>query len=83
MAPTAVSATTVPSISKQADLGPDGPVLVIGSLGTAQTGKYQSLITNLTNPSGDTIERQILDRLIGGGSVISSLTSDQIQMQAY
>ena len=76
MAPTAVS---VPAISKPTDPGvalPTGSVLVIGSLGTAQNGKYQSLVTNLdTNPSGNAAERQMLDRLIGGGSVISSLTN--------
>jgi hypothetical protein len=76
MAPTAVS---VPAISRPTDLGvalPAGPVLVIGSLGTAQNGKYQSLVTNLdTNASGNTAERQMLDRLMGGGSVISSLTN--------
>lgn len=72
MAPTAVSAAvSVPTISKPTDLGPAGPVLVIGSLATAQNGKYQSLVTDLsTNASGDTVERQMLDRLIGGGSVI-------------
>lgn len=76
MAPAAVS---VPTISKLTDLGvalPTGPVLVIGSLGTAQDGKYQALVTNLdANGSGDAVERQMLDRLIGGGSVISSLTN--------
>ncbi|KAH0839701.1 cytokine-induced anti-apoptosis inhibitor 1, Fe-S biogenesis-domain-containing protein [Lanmaoa asiatica] len=78
MTPTAVSAAvSVPTISKPTDLGvalPAGSVLVIGSLGTAQNGKYQALISNLdANASGDTVERQMLDRLIGGGSVISSL----------
>lgn len=72
MAPTAV--VSVPAISKPTDLGvalPTGSVLVIGSLGTAQNGRYQSLLTNLgANAGGDTVERQMLDRLIGGGSVI-------------
>ncbi|KAG8218420.1 cytokine-induced anti-apoptosis inhibitor 1, Fe-S biogenesis-domain-containing protein [Butyriboletus roseoflavus] len=80
MTPTAVSAAvSVPAISKPADLGislPTGSMLVIGSLGTAQNGKYQALVTNLdADASGDTVERQMLDRLIGGGSVISSPTN--------
>lgn len=72
-------AVFVPAISQPTDLGvalPPGSVLVIGSLGTAQNGKYQALVTNLdANASGDTVQRQMLDRLIGGGSVISSLTN--------
>jgi hypothetical protein len=39
-------------------------ILVIGSLTTAQDGKYQTLLSSL----GDApIERQMLDRLLDGG----------------
>ena len=76
MAPTAVS---VPAVSNPTELGealPTGSVLVIGSLGTAQNGRYQSLVTDLdANASGNTTERQMLDRLIGGGNVISFPTN--------
>lgn len=44
-----------------------GPVLAIGSLDTAQDGKYQSLLLRLDAQEGLTAERQMLDRLIDGG----------------
>ncbi|KAG1791415.1 cytokine-induced anti-apoptosis inhibitor 1, Fe-S biogenesis-domain-containing protein [Suillus plorans] len=43
-----------------------GPVLAIGSLDTAQDGKYQSLLLRLDAQEGRTTERQMLDRLIDG-----------------
>lgn len=43
-----------------------GPVLAIGSLDTAQDGKYQSLLLRLDAQEGLTAERQMLDRLIDG-----------------
>ncbi|KAG2058909.1 DUF689-domain-containing protein [Suillus hirtellus] len=43
-----------------------GPVLAIGSLDTAQDGKYQSLLLRLDAQEGRTAERQMLDRLIDG-----------------
>lgn len=43
-----------------------GPVLAIGSLDTAQDGKYQSLLLRLDAEEGLTAERQMLDRLIDG-----------------
>ncbi|KAG2118975.1 cytokine-induced anti-apoptosis inhibitor 1, Fe-S biogenesis-domain-containing protein [Suillus discolor] len=43
-----------------------GPALAIGSLDTAQDGKYQSLLLRLDAQEGRTAERQMLDRLIDG-----------------
>ncbi|KAI9574911.1 cytokine-induced anti-apoptosis inhibitor 1, Fe-S biogenesis-domain-containing protein [Boletus coccyginus] len=83
MASTVVS---VPAISKPTDLGaplPTGSVLVIGSLGTAQNGKYQSLVTNLnldTNASGNTVERQMLDRLIDGATSLAASSYSSIHV---
>jgi anamorsin len=42
------------------------PVLVIGSLSTAQDGKYQTLLSSLEG--GAPVERQMLDRLLDGGA---------------
>lgn len=42
-----------------------GPALAIGSLSTAQDGKYQSLITNLEETRK--VERHMLDRLLDQG----------------
>jgi anamorsin len=44
-----------------------GPALVIGSLSTAEDGKYQRLVSELeaTRP----VERQMLDRLLDQGFV--------------
>jgi hypothetical protein len=84
MAPTAVStAVSVPTISKPTDLGPTRPVLVIGSLATAQIGKYQSLVTDLSanaNASGDAVERQMLDRLIGGATTLAASSYSSIHV---
>jgi len=44
--------------------------LVIGSLTTAQDGKYQSLITSLEETSE--VERQMVDRLLDGATTLSS-----------
>ncbi|QRV73199.1 Fe-S cluster assembly protein DRE2 [Ceratobasidium sp. AG-Ba] len=52
---------------------PPGPALVVGSLGTAQDGRYQALITELSQSEdlkslgSDAVERQILDRILDGG----------------
>jgi hypothetical protein len=47
-----------------------GPALAIGSLVTAEDGKYQSLIQNLEKSRQ--VERQMLDRLVDGGEFLSS-----------
>jgi len=44
-----------------------GPALVIGSLSTAQEGKYQSLITELELTRK--VDRQLLDRLVDEGTL--------------
>ena len=48
-----------------------GPALVIGSLATAQDGKYQSLITSLEETRE--VDRQMVDRLLDGGNILSIL----------
>lgn len=68
MTPTAV--VSAPAISEPLPC-PAGASLVIGSLGTAQNGTYQALVTHLTANSGS-IEKQMLDRLIGGGNPMFS-----------
>lgn len=57
-----------------------GPALVVGSLGTAQDGRYQNLIVELSQSEelrslgSNAVERQILDRILDGGeSVLSRL----------
>jgi hypothetical protein len=81
MAPTAVcAAVTIPETSEPAGTAvltqtnePTGPLLAIGSLTTAQDGKYQALVSNLVASATDkTVERQMLDRLIDGGMSPSS-----------
>jgi hypothetical protein len=56
---------------------PSGPALVVGSLGTAQDGRYQNLITELAQSEdlrslgSGAVERQILDRILDGGELFS------------
>jgi hypothetical protein len=59
--PSASSAIPVPPV--QSATAP-GQVLVIGSLSTAQDGKYQAVLSSL---EGTPVERQMLDRLLDGG----------------
>jgi hypothetical protein len=54
-APQALSTMTAP-----------GPVVVVGSLSTAQDGKYQALVSSLE--SFGQVERQMLDRLLDEGA---------------
>ena len=61
MSPTAVYPESVNSAPIQSK----GPALVIGSLATAQDGKYQSLIGSLEG--NRQVDRQVLDRLMDGG----------------
>lgn len=44
-----------------------GPALVIGSLSTAQDGKYQDVVSELE--ATRQVERQMLDRLLDRGNV--------------
>jgi len=80
MAPTAVcAAVTIPETSEPAGTAvltqtnePTGPLLAIGSLTTAQDGKYQALVSNLVaNATDKTVERQMLDRLIDGATTLA------------
>ncbi|KAI6117637.1 cytokine-induced anti-apoptosis inhibitor 1, Fe-S biogenesis-domain-containing protein [Pisolithus croceorrhizus] len=68
MAPTAVySAETEGSVYH--------PKLAIGSLGTAQDGKYQALVSSLDEQApGKITERQLLDRLSNYSSIYLILT---------
>jgi hypothetical protein len=50
-----------------------GPALVIGSLSTAQDGKYQRLVSELEVTR--TVERQMLDRVLDQGSVLVFFSS--------
>ncbi|KAF9076477.1 cytokine-induced anti-apoptosis inhibitor 1, Fe-S biogenesis-domain-containing protein [Rhodocollybia butyracea] len=65
MSPTAVEIVPV-SVSTK------GPALAIGSLSTAQDGKYQTLISDLENSR--TVERQMLDRLVDGATTLTPST---------
>ncbi|KAI0320699.1 cytokine-induced anti-apoptosis inhibitor 1, Fe-S biogenesis-domain-containing protein [Amylostereum chailletii] len=47
-----------------------GPALAIGSLSTAQDGKYQKLVTDLEGTRQ--VEKQMLDRLLDGAATLSS-----------
>ncbi|KAF8211415.1 cytokine-induced anti-apoptosis inhibitor 1, Fe-S biogenesis-domain-containing protein [Mycena galopus ATCC 62051] len=47
-----------------------GPALAIGSLSTAQDGKYQSLISDLE--SSRTVHKQMLDRIADGATTLES-----------
>jgi hypothetical protein len=48
-----------------------GPSLAIGSLSTAQDGKYQTLIADLE--SSRKVDKQMLDRLVDGGAQYPSI----------
>lgn len=68
MAPTAVEMPSVPVMSVQKVVTaapPQGKTLAIGSLSTAQDGKYQALVSNLEQTGQ--VEKQMLDRLMDGG----------------
>jgi len=75
MAPVAVDTpSSVPDIqnfknSAQKTLS-EGTALAIGSLTTAQDGKYQSLITGLEETRE--VERQMVDRLLDGATTLPS-----------
>lgn len=65
MAPTAVYSETIPTAAGVAVVPPKGPALAIGSLTTAEDGKYQSLVSTLGEARE--VEKQMLDRLVDGG----------------
>ncbi|KAH7887959.1 cytokine-induced anti-apoptosis inhibitor 1, Fe-S biogenesis-domain-containing protein [Phlebopus sp. FC_14] len=86
MAPTAVFApVAVPEISKPASTAANGtlggPELAIGSLGTAQNGRYQALVSNLdAGALGRAVERQMLDRLVDGATALAPSTYSSIHV---
>ena len=50
----------------------NGLQLAIGSLGTAQDGKYQAVISSLSETSGGkAVDKQMLDRLVDGGMTLA------------
>lgn len=79
MAPTAIytpsPSTITPEVKKPSINGLPheikGPALAIGSLDTAQDGKYQSLLFRLNAQSGQAAERQMLDRLVDGAITLA------------
>jgi len=56
-----------PEVKKSLLNGSPGPALAIGSLDTAEDGKYQSLVSRLNAQSTQAVEKQMLDRLVDGG----------------
>lgn len=73
MSPTAVysSNETLPnSFQSQTSLS-KGAALAIGSLSTAEDGKYQALVSEL-EPTRS-VEKQLLDRIVDQGSLCSPL----------
>jgi anamorsin len=64
MSPTAMHAST-DAFPAMTPVPSKGPALAIGSLVTAQDGKYQALISDLEGSRH--VERQMLDRLLDGG----------------
>lgn len=94
MAPTAIYAPSpapiTPEVKKSSINGSSsheivkGPALAIGSLDTAQDGKYQSLLLRLNAQGGQVAERQMLDRLIDGAISLapSSYTSIHVVLSS-
>ena len=67
MSPTAVysQSESLPTVSLPTPVHSKGPALVIGSLSTAEDGKYQALISEL-EPSRQ-VDKQLLDRIVDEG----------------
>ncbi len=68
MAPVAIyPSSPIADTSKLSASSAKGPALVIGSLATAQDGKYQRVVSELE--ATRQVERQMLDRLLDRGNV--------------
>ncbi|ESK93780.1 anamorsin domain-containing protein [Moniliophthora roreri MCA 2997] len=81
MSPTAIdiiSSPSQPSNSTAHAVPAKGPMLAIGSLSTAQDGKYQALITDLE--SSRQVERQMLDRLVDGATTLTPSTYSAVHV---
>ncbi|KAJ7688457.1 cytokine-induced anti-apoptosis inhibitor 1, Fe-S biogenesis-domain-containing protein [Mycena rosella] len=55
-----------------------GPALAIGSLSTAQDGKYQSLISDLE--SARKVDKQMLDRLVDGATFLDASSYSSVHV---
>ncbi|KAJ3743338.1 cytokine-induced anti-apoptosis inhibitor 1, Fe-S biogenesis-domain-containing protein [Lentinula detonsa] len=75
MSPTAVE--IIPAVVPAA-VPSKGTALAIGSLLTAQDGKYQTLISDLE--SSRTVERQMLDRLVDGATTLTHSTYSSVHV---
>lgn len=65
MAPVAIA--SMHETTRTAPLKPvPQPILVVGSLASAQDGSYQALISELTT-RGQDVEKQLLDRITDNG----------------
>ena len=75
MSPTAVLPQIVNVTNGQSAMSTvsvKGPALAIGTLSTAQDGRYQALVSELETTRR--VDRQLLDRLVDEGTTISSIT---------
>ncbi|TFY83953.1 hypothetical protein EWM64_g49, partial [Hericium alpestre] len=76
MAPAAIYVVSQPPLEgshkTMAGVPLKGPALAIGSLTTAQDGKYQNLVSDLENSRQ--VDRQMLDRLLEGAAVLAPET---------
>jgi hypothetical protein len=73
MAPVATHPPSDDVSRSSASASEKGPALVIGSLSTAQDGKYQRVVSELE--ASRQVERQILDRLLDRGNVFGFFDS--------
>ncbi|PPR03858.1 hypothetical protein CVT26_000856 [Gymnopilus dilepis] len=71
MSPTALysQSESLPTVSLPAPVHSKGPALVIGSLSTAEDGKYQALISEL-EPSRQ-VDKQLLDRIVDEATTLT------------
>ena len=72
MSPTAVysSNETLPNLFQSQTSPSKGAALAIGSLSTAEDGKYQALVSEL-EPTRS-VEKQLLDRIVDEGGLCTS-----------
>jgi len=72
MSPTAVLSQISNESNGQATMSSvKGPALTIGTLSTAQDGKYQSLVSELGTTRR--VDRQLLERLVDEGTILLML----------
>ncbi|KAF9263659.1 DUF689-domain-containing protein [Marasmius fiardii PR-910] len=78
MSPTAVDPPMTSTLIDSRPISVKGPALAIGSLSTAQDGKYQSLINDLQGSR--TVEREMLDRLVDGATTLTPSTYTSVHV---